>query len=144
MGNLSKAAVQPQGKIKQLAKFATVGVMNTAVDFVVFTALVYGLGAASALAQTISYLCGFLNSYVMNRNWTFRSEKRASAGEVVRFAVVNAVSFGVSMAILLGLEKGLGWSPLAGKIVSVIGSLAVNYVGSKLWVFRESARNQEV
>ncbi|THF82586.1 GtrA family protein [Cohnella fermenti] len=132
-----------RGKINQLAKFATVGVMNTAVDLVVFSALVYGLGAASALAQTISYLCGFLNSYVWNRSWTFRTGKRASAGELLRFGIVNAVSFGVSMAVLLGMEKGLGFSPLAAKLVSIVASLAANYAGSKLWVFREPQRKQE-
>ncbi|RUS45965.1 GtrA family protein [Cohnella sp. AR92] len=134
----SKEAAQARGKIKQAAKFATVGAMNTAVDFVVFAVLVYGVDAVTALAQTISYLCGFLNSYLWNRKWTFRSEKRASAKEIGQFAAVNAFSFLLSMAVLLGLEKGLGWNPLAGKLASIVASLAVNYAGSKLWVFRET------
>lgn len=128
---------------KRLLRYGVVGLMNTGVDFAVFAALVYGLGAAAIAAQPVSYLCGFANSYIWNRKWTFRSGKRASMPELVRFGVVNAVSFGVSTVVLMAIVNGLGWSALIGKAVSVVASLAVNYVGSRLWVFRGALESGE-
>ncbi|MBB6678309.1 GtrA family protein [Cohnella lubricantis] len=117
--------------------------MNTGVDFAVFAALVYGLHVAAIAAQPVSYLCGFANSYYWNRKWTFRSGKRANAMELIRFGVVNAVSFGVATIVLMAIVSGLGWSALIGKAASIFASLAVNYIGSRLWVFRSAVEGGE-
>jgi len=121
---------------RKMAKFAFVGVLNTGVDFALFAALVYGAGAPSALAQTISYFCAFLNSYAWNRRWTFQAAGRSDAREWLRFAAVNGLSYLSTTAVLLGLQKGWDWNPLAAKAASIVVSLAVNYSGSRLWVFR--------
>lgn len=128
---------------KRIIKYGIVGGMNTGVDFAVFALLVYGLGAAAIVAQPISYLCGFANSYVWNRKWTFRSDRRSGVGELVRFGIVNAVSFGVSTVVLMAIVSGLGWNALLGKAVSIVASLAVNYIGSRLWVFRGAVESGE-
>lgn len=119
----------------KLAKYALVGGMNTGVDFGVFCALVYGVGAASAWAQPISYGAGLLNSYFLNRKWTFKATGDRHLGDAVRFVVVNAVSFGAATGTLLALEAA-GWEPVLAKCGSVFVALAVNYAGYRLWVFR--------
>jgi len=119
----------------KMAKYALVGGLNTGVDFAVFCALVYGFGMGSAWAQTISYLAGVANSYLLNRYWTFRVKGKRSAAEIVRFAAVNVLSFALATAVLLGLEYWGAEAALA-KFVSIGCSLAVNYAGYRLWVFR--------
>ncbi|WP_027092355.1 GtrA family protein [Cohnella thermotolerans] len=128
---------------RKMAKFALVGAMNTGVDFAVFAALVYGLGVPTGLAQPVSYLCGFANSYLWNRNWTFRTGKRADAMELIRFGAVNALSFALATAALLGIEQGIGWNALAAKAASIVVSLGANYLGSRLWVFRSGDKSGE-
>jgi len=127
----------------RLAKFGLVGIANTGVDFAVFVALVYGLDVMSAVAQVFSYGCGFVNSFFLNRRWTFRVKTRASAGEWIRFGIVNGVSFLCATGVLLGLEHGAGVTAWAAKLASVAASLAVNYGGSKLWVFRGAEAAQD-
>lgn len=58
-----------------LIKFALVGVVNTLIDFAVY-ALLTTIGVNYILAQWISYSAGILNSYVMNRKWTFKKKKK--------------------------------------------------------------------
>ncbi|MFB9273449.1 GtrA family protein [Cohnella cellulosilytica] len=128
----------------KMAKYALVGGLNTGVDFAVFCALVYGLGVPSAGAQVVSYLAGTANSYLLNRYWTFGVRGKRSGAEMLRFVLVNAVSFAAATAALLGLEYG-GLEPAAAKAVSVFVSLAVNYAGYRLWVFggkRQPGRGQ--
>ena len=128
---------------KRLFKYGIVGLLNTFVDFAVFSALVYGLSAEAIVAQPVSYLCGFANSYIWNRKWTFRSGKRADVRELIRFGVVNAVSFGLATVALMAVVSGLGWNALIGKAASIVVSLAVNYIGSRMWVFRGAAESGE-
>lgn len=123
-----------------MAKFALVGVINTGVDFVIFIALVYGLSMLSIWAQFISYGFGVINSYWWNRKWTFRSEGQANLGEMLRFFVLTGSSFAAATALLLVLEHGMGWWPILAKALSVAVSVAVNYAGSKFWVFRMESR----
>lgn len=119
----------------KLAKYALVGGLNTGVDFAVFCAFVYGFGMGSIAAQTISYLAGVANSYLLNRYWTFQVKSKRNMSELVRFIVINVASFAAATALLLGLEQWGAESALA-KIVSVACSLVVNYVGYRLWVFQ--------
>ncbi|MCD9023963.1 GtrA family protein [Cohnella silvisoli] len=120
---------------KRIAKFALVGGLNTGVDFAVFCALVYAAGMATIWAQTISYAAGLINSYLLNRYWTFQVNGQRSLTEMLRFILINALAFGAATAVLLGLEK-LGLESAWAKIASVVCSLVVNYLGYRLWVFR--------
>ncbi len=124
---------------KKMAKYTLVGGLNTGVDFAVFCALEYGVGMGSVWAQTISYIAGVANSYLLNRYWTFQVKDKRSMAELMRFILINVLSFAAATAVLLGLEQG-GLESALAKIVSVICSLAVNYVGYRLWVFRGMER----
>ncbi|MCC3374621.1 GtrA family protein [Cohnella sp. REN36] len=128
---------------RRLFKFALVGGMNTGIDVALFAALVYGLGLSSTPSQFISYFVAFLNSYWWNKRWTFQTGGKRDARELIRFGIVNLLSFLFATGVLLAFERGIGFSPIIAKLLSVFASLAVNYTGSKLWVFRkESVRQQ--
>ncbi|MEK0316891.1 GtrA family protein [Cohnella sp. 56] len=125
-------------EVKRVSKFAAIGVLNTGIDIAIFALLVYALSWPSLLAQCVSYFLAFLNSYWWNRRWTFGMRERGSARELLKFGAVNAASFLCATGVLLAAEQGVGLTPIAAKLVSVAASLAVNYAGSKLWVFRQA------
>ena len=129
-----------RSELARMAKYSLVGVMNTGVDFVLFCALVYAAGLGSAWAQTISYGTAVANSYLLNRVWTFQVKKRQRFSDIVRFIVVNALSFAAATATLLGLEQA-GLETAIAKACSVGVSLVVNYAGYKLWVFRPETKS---
>lgn len=123
----------------KMAKFALVGGLNTGVDFAVFTILVYAIGLPVWLSQLLAYSCGVLNSFILNRNWTFQAKSQSSPAAFFKFIAVNLFSFGAATGVLLLLQESANWSPLLAKLVSVSASLAVNYVGTRWWVFRKSS-----
>lgn len=129
-----------RSEITRVAKYALIGVMNTGVDYAVFCVLVYAAGLGSAWAQTISYGTAIANSYLLNRVWTFQVKKRRQIGDIVRFIVVNVLSFAAATTVLLGLEQA-GLEAAIAKAFSVGVSLVVNYAGYKFWVFRAEPKS---
>lgn len=60
----------------RVVKFGAVGVVNTAVDFLVFTLVSELLLLPPASAQSVGYGAGILCSFVLNHCVTFADAKR--------------------------------------------------------------------
>ncbi len=115
-------------------RFAVVGVSNTLVDFLVFFLL---QGLIGSPAQAVGYAAGTANSYYWNRRWTFKTDQPRQKGELTRFLIVNITVALLTTALLSLLN---GFMPVwASKILVTVPGMALNYVLSKIWVFRSAA-----
>ena len=81
----------PQSRIREIARFAVVGLINTGIDVAVFSICFYWLGLNLIVANTIAYSSGTINSYLMNKYWTFagRGAPEVSRAEFGRFVIFN-------------------------------------------------------
>ncbi|SIT03913.1 GtrA family protein [Alicyclobacillus vulcanalis] len=125
-----------RGLTKQMAVFGAVGVMNTAVDALAFFALAAWLHVPSAAAQVVSYACGMANSFVWNRGLTFRAGAFRWS-ELARFVAVGGLSMVLSAAGMWALARA-DWPLVAAKALVTLGTLCLNFVGSKWWVWRHA------
>lgn len=117
-------------------KFGITGVMNTLVDFLVFTVLSY-VGVNMYLSQVVSYGCGMLNSYAVNRKWTFGSGGSFFGRQMARFLVVNLSLLGVSL-IVLNIGTGtLGLPKLVSKLIATCITMVLGFIINRLWVFKQ-------
>lgn len=121
--------------IVQFIKFNLVGIINTAVDFAVFTLLTI-LGMHHMISQVISYSCGVVNSYLWNKFWTFKQKRAVSGAEALKFIIVNIVSLGVSLIFLYIFRDKIGLHVMVSKVIATLFSLVVNFTGNKFWVFK--------
>lgn len=129
--------------ITQFIKFNCVGVLNTVVDFVVYS-LMCMLGLHYMLAQVIGYAFGVANSYLLNSLWTFARERKHTAEEFGKFLCVNLVSLGVSLGVLWVCRNPLGiQSDIGCKLIATPLALIVNFTGNKLFVFKRPAAREE-
>lgn len=117
----------------ELIKFCLVGAVNTGVDFTVFTVL-SNMGVLLLVAQVVSYTCGVLNSFLLNRTWTFR-ESGHSSGQLIRFLALNLGTLTITYGLLVYFHDHLGWPLLVCKLVATGASVGINFVGSRLWIF---------
>jgi len=145
-----------------VARFAVVGCTNFVVSFTAFylsfnylpvgavgalTAL-FGSGGApthppqAAVANVIAYLAGMVNSFLLNRNWTFRASGSALP-QAVRFAIVSLFSLTMSTVVTFGLVDVLGFPSLAVWLPLTAVVVVVNYLGSKYWAFAPPAIRTE-
>ena len=97
--------------VRQLVKFATVGLSGTIVNFVIFTVLQRVVpnsdqGNEYYLIYSIAFLAGGVSNYFLNRAWTFRSTGHVGK-EGLSFMSVSVV------ALVVGLSRRLCVFPLA-------------------------------
>ena len=120
----------------RFARFLVVGCANFVVSFAAFF-LSYQhlpLEGRGAVANVVAYGAGLVNSFVLNRLWTFRAEGHVGL-RAAKFVLLNAVTLVSSTAIVwllvdrAGLPALLVWLPLTLVI------LAAHYFGMKHWAF---------
>jgi putative flippase GtrA len=120
------------------SRFAIVGAFNTAVDFAIFSALVYGMGLAPAPSNVISYSAGVIVSFFLNRSWTFTTTGYGQRvpRQFATFLVVNAV--GIALSTIIVLIASQMTTPLVAKFGAIIVTSIWNYCGSWRFVFRDT------
>lgn len=142
-----------QRLIKQFSKFIIVGGVNTGIDFAVLNVLMYVSGITSGVGlfvlNCISFSVAVINSYYMNKRWTF---KEAAAGlegknagvQFSQFFIVSIIGITINGLILTGVTTlvaapfGMSeqlWANIA-KLMATGASLVWNFVGYKLFVFK--------
>lgn len=127
------------GNMKELGrifKFCLVGGVNTVVDFVFKGITQIWVGVAAS--QIIGYTAGIINSYILNRYFTFKDKKTNNViKEIIPFLVINLISLGVSVAMDVWLENGLQLHWFIAKLIILPVTLGINFIGSKLFVWKD-------
>ena len=131
----------PLSHAQAVPRFVLVGCANLIVSLSAFY-LCYRylpLGAASplqgAVANVLSYAAGMLNSFLLNRVWTFRAGRGRVTRQAWRFTLVNAASLLGSTLIVFVLVDRLHWPELGVWVPLAALIMVVNYLGMKYWAF---------
>ena len=122
----------------RVARFALVGLLNTATDFGTFLLLV-SLAVPVAVANMLAYGCGMVVSFTLNRNWTFADGGRSSvsADRLLRFVAVNVAAMVVSTLVVVGLSAFL---PIVlAKALAICLSAVISYLGMSRIVFAQQS-----
>ncbi|MUG46574.1 GtrA family protein [Paenibacillus woosongensis] len=125
----------------QFLKFNAVGLINTGIDFLLFTLLLlFGMGSLGA--QVISYAAGTVNSYILNKKITFSGQEGGRGGrsmfvigQFARFAALNAAVLALSLLMLFVFTSLAGLHPLTSKVLVTAVTVGLNFLGSRKWVF---------
>ena len=122
-----------------LARFVVVGCANFVVSFTAFYAAYHWLpladsGGRGATANVLAYAAGMINSFVLNRLWTFRAEGQVAV-HAAKFIVLNAATLIGSTAIVLVLVDRAGFPALAVWLPLTLAILTAHYLGMKHWAF---------
>jgi len=134
---------------RQVFRFGIVGALNTVVDLAVLNTLIFTTnrgrtGAMYAFYKAIAFGCAVLNSYLLNRSWTFQrvgSKSQTVEGAQFLFisvlgSVVNVGSswYVATFAHPFGRLNQNLWPSFAA-LIGTAFSLGFNFIGYKFWVF---------
>lgn len=127
-------------KYKSFLRFMVVGSVNTGIDFLLFLFLMRVLGVNYLVAQGISYCFGVVNSFVMNKAWTFdnTSPGESIPKQFVRFLTLNILSLSISLTGLKTLSEYFGVNIYLAKIMVTVITWSIRYIGYRYWVFENN------
>jgi putative flippase GtrA len=116
--------------------FGAIGVINSAVDFGVFSLGYYYFGLSILASQLIAWAVAVTGSYVMNSTITFAAEsgRRLAARAYVTFVIAQVAGFLANTATVL--LASLIMPVWAGKLLAIGASFAVNFSLSHFVVFK--------
>ncbi len=76
-----------------------------------------------------------INSYLLNRRWTFVSSNSHVIGEMGRFAAVNCLSLLTNLAMMFSLVHTDAVTPSVAQLIALAGSVLVNFLLNRTWTF---------
>jgi len=124
-------------KLKLLSRFSIIGIMNTLIDFVVFTIFHSFFGINYTISQIAGYSFGVVNSFIFNKNWTFehRNTNKKTVHEFLQFIIINLISLIITIICMRFLINDFAINVYIAKIIVTLVAQITNFIAYKLWVF---------
>ena len=129
---------------KRFAKFSIVGSFNFLVDIIVLNILSYitgfNKGVFAAIFSAISFLLANVNSYYLNKKWTFKSNSKNSKYKM--FLAVSIMGIFVNAVVVYNFTTYINqtyfsdivWLNIS-KIIATLLVVFFNYYSYKKYVF---------
>jgi putative flippase GtrA len=136
------AAWRERAIVLKAASFAVVGVVNSVIDFGVFSISYYYLGLPLVAANTIAWIVAVTGSYAMNSTITFAAEsgRRLHLKGYLGFALSQVMGFFANTGTVWCLVALLSVPAWAAKVAAIAVSFVVNFSLSHFLVFRSQPR----
>lgn len=137
-------------KNKEMLLYLLFGGLTTVVNIVVFAVLshtvhfnahVLGMRLDTLINNVISWICSVTFAYVTNRIWVFETDATTHAEiakEATSFYGGRVFTLLVDTVILAIFADKLGFNEIVVKICSNVIVVILNYIISKLFVFKKS------
>lgn len=119
----------------QGSRFALVGVLNGIIGLGTTYAAYNLLHINYRLSNVLGYTLGLINSFILNRKWTFQSRKDPKK-EIVLFLLMFGVSYSLNLASVIASVEILHLDPNLAQLVGIFFYTSSNFFGNKLLTFR--------
>ena len=128
-------------KNKEILMYLLFGVLTTVVNIVVYYLCNDVVHMNYLVANAIAWLLSVLFAYVTNRKFVFESNNASWFSECLKF-MASRVSTGViDMVVMWVLVTLLSLNSMVSKVLSNVLVIVLNYVFSKLFVFKKVREN---
>lgn len=124
-------------KNKEIVMYLIFGVLTTVVNIVVYYLCNDVMHMHYLIANAIAWLVSVLFAYVTNRKYVFESCDASWIAECLKF-MTSRVSTGViDMIVMFVLVNLFAFSSMISKVLSNVLVIVLNYLFSKLFVFKK-------
>lgn len=122
--------------LKQAVKYGVVGLSNTLITAVVIWIMMKLAGCSDVVSNITGYVAGVLNSFVWNKQWTFKSSMGWTRS-AIRFGIVFGVCYFMQLGVLLYLNKLLSIDSYYNQLLAMAFYTVINFVMNKYYTFKE-------
>lgn len=140
MIHMMKTFLKLTKKYRSLIAYAVFGGLTTIVNIVAYSGCYNGLQFSNTLSNVIAWVLSVTFAYLTNKAWVF--ESRSWKWNVLRREITTFVSCrlatGIMDIVIMYLcVDVLGWPALLMKVVSNVLVIVLNYIFSKLVIFKK-------
>ena len=129
--------LQEKPYLIQFTKFVIVGFSNLFIDFSIYLLLTRLAHFHYLWANILSFTAATINSFFLNKKWTFRDTSRDYRRQYAKFYLVSAVGLGLNQLILFLLIESWHLYDILAKCVAVVFVTFWNFIANRFWTFRE-------
>lgn len=136
------------GKIRKLLEkywdilsYLFFGVLTTVVNYLVYLPCYNMLGLSATVSNVIAWVVAVAFAYLTNKPFVFKSNDwsaKTVIPELIKFVSCRLGSGAIETLILLLSVDIMGWDGNLWKLLTSVIVVILNYIGSKLVVFRKS------
>lgn len=128
-------------KYKEVINYLVFGVLSTIVNFVTYYITARLIGIDEVISSGISWFCSVLFAYITNKIFVFESKTNGMQEffkEMISFFIARVASGALcDVGTFAIMVKVLHINDIVSKIVTQVMVVIVNYVFSKLIIFRK-------
>lgn len=124
-----------------LITYLVFGVLTTVVNYLVYLPCYNWLGLGAAVSNAIAWVVAVAFAYLTNKPFVFRSHDwsmKVVLPELGKFLACRVGSGLLETGILLVTVDLMHWNGNVMKLITSVLVVLLNYVGSKLLVFKKS------
>ena len=122
---------------KELISYLIFGVLTTVVNIVVYYVFNTWLQVNYLVSNAIAWITSVLFAYITNRKYVFESENTSMFNELVKFIGARLSTGIMDMIFMWLLVDVLSMNSMISKIVVNVLVIVLNYVLSKVFVFKK-------
>jgi putative flippase GtrA len=125
--------------IRQVIKYGIVGISNTIVTAAVIWVMMKLFGCPAVLSNLTGYVAGVLNSFILNKQWTFKSSDDWM-DSAIRFGTVFGICYLLQLGLLFYLDRYLPIDPYYNQLIAMVFYTVINFLMNKFYTFKEQKR----
>ena len=128
--------INKKSEIKRFIKYCSVGLTNTVVDYLSFFILSQLLTVNIYISQAAAFMIATLNSYLLNRLFTFKVDAPLIGKKLLFFYLLNIFTMFISVLSLYILCNVFHVNEFIAKLPIMPITFLINYFGNRLLIFR--------
>ncbi|HEX2927263.1 MAG TPA: GtrA family protein [Ruminiclostridium sp.] len=121
----------------QMVKYGLVGVVNTVITMIILFLLQNVFGVSYKIANGAGYVAGFINSFVLNKFWTFKGNQKSTFSQFIRFALVFAVCYAIQLGLVVLLVEKVHIGKNISQLIGMVFYTLVSFLLNKLFTFKD-------
>ncbi|HCC03470.1 MAG TPA: hypothetical protein DEP51_01235 [Clostridiales bacterium] len=121
-------------------RYLVFGVLSTIINIVVFAICERMLHLSTIISNVIAWIIAVLFAYITNKLYVFDSKttkKQELAKEIISFFSARIFTLVIETIFLKIVIDKLGFNEILMKIISNVIVIVLNYVFSKIFIFKE-------
>ena len=126
---------------KEMFMYLFFGVVTTIINLIVYYIFNIWLGLNVGISTTIAFICSVIFAYITNKLYVFESKTKTVkkvANEIIKFFSARIFTYFVDLFLMILLVDKLNFNSLLCKILVNALVIIINYLLSKLIVFKKS------